>query len=310
MSDIKEKQTKPEIQKKSKDQKKPVVVGGIVLAALVVIGIVILIIWISSWSYVTTDDAAIEGTHVSVSAKMMGRIASLTVDEGSKIEKGQLLVQLDDTDLQAQASQLQASLNYTTLNLELARINLDRTKNDFERIKTVFKSGNSTPEQFDHASKALDAANVQYSVGQAQIETSKAQLGVVETQLTNTKITAPISGIIAKRNYVPGEVVQPGQPIFLINDLKDVWIIANYEETKIRLIRPGQPAEITVDAYPDFKFKGKVSILSAAIVPPPFSIGESTKTTQKVPIKIVFDSIPDSAKLMPGLSVEVTIKVN
>jgi membrane fusion protein (multidrug efflux system) len=308
MSDIKEKTT--EKNGKPENHKKPVLIGGIVLIALVAIGIGILIFWIGSWSYVTTDDAAIEGSHVSVSSKIMGRIASLGADEGSRVEKGQLLLQLDDTDLRAQESQLEASLNYTTLSMDLARINLERTKNDFDRIKTVFKSGNSTPEQYDHASKALDAANVQYSIAQAQIETARAQLGVVETQLTNTKIMAPISGIIAKRNYAPGEVIQPGQAIFLINDLKDVWIIANFEETKIRLIRPDQPADITVDAYPDFKFKGRVAILSAAIVPPPFSIGESTKTTQKVPIKILFDSIPDSAKLMPGLSVEVTIKVN
>jgi membrane fusion protein (multidrug efflux system) len=217
---------------------------------------------------------------------------------------------LDDTDLRAQETQLMAGLDNTKLNLSLAAVNLERTKNDFTRVASVYKSGNSTPEQYDHAAKALDTAKIQYSIAEAQIETAKAQLGVIETQLGNMKITAPIAGIIAKRNYSIGEVVQPGQSIFLINNLEDVWVIANFEETKIRMIRVGTQADINVDAYPNIRFKGKVEQVSAAIVPPPFSIGESTKTTQKIPVKIIFNAVPEGARLMPGMSVEVTIKVN
>jgi membrane fusion protein, multidrug efflux system len=295
---------------KKADHKQPVMIGAIVLIVLAVIGLGILIWWLTTLNYLTTDDSAIEGDHVSVSSKMMGRISKIAADEGAKVENGQLLAQLDDTDLKSQEAQLQASLNYTALNVNLAKVNLDRTKNDFDRQKAVYKSGNSTPEQYDHAAKTLDAANIQYSLALAQIETAKAQLGVVETQLANTKIAAPIKGVIAKRNYSAGEVIQPGQAIFLINDLANVWVVANFEETKVRLIKPDEPVNITVDAYPGLTLKGKVAQVSAAIVPPPFSIGESTKTTQKIPIKILFNDIPESLMLLPGMSVEVTIKVN
>jgi membrane fusion protein (multidrug efflux system) len=229
--------------------------------------------------------------------------------EGAKVKENDVLAKLDDSDLRAQENQLTASLHYTTLSASLAEVNLERAKNDFERVNSVYKAGNSTMEQLDHASKAFDAAKVQYELAKAQIETSKAQLSIVETQIQNTNITAPINGTIAKKIYSKGEIVQPGQAIFLINDLGDVWVVANYEETKIRLIKPDEDVDINVDAYPSIKFKGKVAQVSAAIVPPPFSIGESTKTTQKVPVKIIFAEIPDDVTLLPGMSVEITIKV-
>ena len=104
--------------------------------------------------------------------------------------------------------------------------------------------------------------------------------------------------------------MQPGQTIFTINDLNDVWITANYEETTIRRIRVGQTVDINVDAYPYRSFKGKVIQIGSGIKPPPFEIGESTKTTQKIPVKILLTKIPDSVELLPGMSVETNIRVN
>jgi membrane fusion protein (multidrug efflux system) len=290
------------------DHKRPVLIGGIFLGVIAVAGVIALVVWIASLGTLSTDDAAIDGLHVSVASKIMGRIEETLVDEGITVRLGEILARLDTKDIEAQRAQFEASLENTTLNLELAKINLERTKNDFERVKKVYKSGNSTPEQYDHAEKTLDAANVQYEIARAQIETAKAQLGIVETQLSNTNITAPIAGTIAKRNYSAGEVVQPGQAIFVINDLERAWVIANFEETKIRGVSPGAPVDITIDAYPGRTFKGHVEMVSAAIVPPPFSIGESTKTTQKIPVKILFTPVPHNVTLRPGMSVEVVVK--
>ncbi|HEX3044745.1 MAG TPA: efflux RND transporter periplasmic adaptor subunit, partial [Bacillota bacterium] len=223
---------------------------------------------------------------------------------------GQLLVQLEDSDLRAQEAQANASLNYAKKNLVLAKVNLDRAQDDLVRLKTLLANGNTTQEQYDHAAKAVETANAQYSIAQAQIDTANAQLGVIQTQLQNTRIVSPISGVVAKRNIKAGEVVQPGQAIFTINDPDHFWITANFEETKIRLIHTGQTVAITVDAYPDRKFTGRVDQISAAIVPPPFSIGETTKTTQKIPVKILFDKIPDGVSLLTGMSVEVKIKLH
>jgi membrane fusion protein, multidrug efflux system len=295
---------------KTEERKKPMLVAGIILAILIIAGIGFLGYLFVFSNYIGTDNASIDGDHVSISAKMMGRIKSLSVNEGAKVEAGQLLVQLDDTDLRAQEAQSTAALNSARQNLVLTKVNLDRMREDFERTKTLLDTGNTTQEQYDHAVKSLATANAQYSIAQAQIDTANAQLGVIETQLLNTKIIAPISGVITKRLVMPGEVAQPGQAIFTINDLNHIWVTANFEETKIRLIHPGEPVDITVDAYPHYPFKGRVIQVADAIVPPPFSIGESTKTIQKIPVKILFTRIPASKILLPGMSVEVKIKVN
>jgi membrane fusion protein (multidrug efflux system) len=300
---------KDEPLRKKKGRRAPVIVGAVILLVLLAVGITLGVSWIiDSINYVGTDDAAVDGNHVDVSAKMLGRVKSVMVEEGSEVEAGQLLVLLDDADLRAQETQATSSLNYARENLVLAKVNLDKTRDDYNRTDSLFKGGASTREQQEHAASALETANVQYSIAAAQVDTAKAQLGVIETQLLNTRITAPISGTVAKKPLMPGELVQPGQPILSINDLKHLWVTANFEETKIERIKNGAPVNITVDAYSSHPFTGRVSQIAAAIVPPPFSIGEFTKTTQRVPVKIEFTSIPAGVVLLPGMSVEVKVK--
>jgi membrane fusion protein (multidrug efflux system) len=295
--------------RKKKGRRAPIILGSLILLVLLGVGITFGTFWIiDAITFVSTDDASIDGDHVNVSAKMLGRIQSVTVEEGSEVQAGQLLVVLDDVDLRAQETQAASSLNYARQNLRLAAVNLDKTRDDFQRSSTLFKTGVATKEQYDHAASALDTANAQYSIAQAQVDTANAQLGVIEAQLLNTRITAPISGTIAKKPLMPGELVQPGQTIFSINDLKDIWVTANFEETKISRIKVGAPVRITVDAYSSDLFEGQVLQISAAILPPAFSIGEFTKTTQRVPVKIGFTSLPKDALLLPGMSVEVKVK--
>jgi membrane fusion protein (multidrug efflux system) len=291
-----------------KDRKKPVVLGTIILIVLLVTGLILGIYWaLDTAHYIYTDDAAIDGQHVTVSAKMLARIKALLVAEGAKVQEGQLLVQLDDADLRAQESQAVASLNYMNKNLVLARVNREKAKEDFDRSKNLFDSGATSREQYDHSLKAVDIANAQYSIALAQIETSEAQLRILETQLQNTAITAPISGSVAKQSVQQGDVVQPGQAIFTVNDLENIWITANFKETKIRYIRTNASVKVTVDAYPDRKFSGKVFRIAAGIVAPAFTIGDFTKTTQRIPVKILLENQPGEVILLPGMSVEVKI---
>ncbi len=302
--------SKEQPKKQSKERKRPVLIGAVILIVLSAAGLWFGYAWFINFiNFVSTDDAAIDGNHVTISAKMLGRVKSLQADEGDKVETGQLLVQLDDSDLRSQEAQSASSLNYANQNLILAKVNLEKTQDDYDRTRTLFGSGASTKEQFTHAEKALDTAKAQYSIAQAQIDTAKAQLGVIETQLLNTRITAPISGVIAKKSVMPGDVVQPGQAIFSVNDLNSIWIVANFEETKVRHIKINAPVDINVDAYPNHLFKGHVVRIGAGIVAPAFTIGEFTKTTQRVPIKIELDKISDPYVLLPGMSVEVSVKI-
>lgn len=294
---------------KKEVHKQTVFVSVIILIALSMLGIIIFVFWVVSLRYISTDDASIEGIHASVSSKIMEKIKVLNVDEGDIVKAGQTIAELDDTNIKAQITQSNVALNYARENLELAKINLDKISGDFKRIKKVYNAGVSTEETYDHAKKAFETANVQYSLARVQVDNATAQLGILETQLNNTKITSPISGTIAKKYVTGGEIIQPNIIMFDINDLKHIWVIANFEETKVRFISPGQDVNINIDAYPGYKFKGKVVMIGRAIVPPPFNIGESTKTTQKIPIKIFFNEIHDSMVVLPGMSVEVKIKI-
>lgn len=290
-------------------RKKPIRLGAIIIILLVLAGGIIGIVWLmDSLNYVSTDNASIDGEHTNISARMLGRIKTINTAEGDKVNEGQILVILDDADLKAQEKQVAAALNSARQNLSLSGINLERAERDYKRVKTLYGSNAATKEQFDHAQTALDTANAQHAIAQAQVEAARAQLGVVQTQLLNTQVLSPIPGTVAKVNLHPGDIAQPGLTILTINNLDVVWINANFEETKINRIKPDAAVEITVDAYPGLVLEGRVERISAGIVPPPFSIGEFTKTTQRIPVKIVFIDLPDSLRLLPGMSVEVKVK--
>jgi membrane fusion protein (multidrug efflux system) len=270
--------------------------------------------------YVSTDDAYIDGDPITISSKILGRITLLTAEEGDSVGQGQLLVELDDSDLRAQEAQAKAALEYTRQSVEVSKINLDRAQDDFDRASYQFNNKVVTREQFDHARKALEMAQAQYRVALSQVDASSAQLGVVETQLGNTKITAPLPGVVARKWVVPGDIVQPGQPILTLYDLDRLWITANFEETKLGNIRLGDPVRISVDAHRGREFKGRVVLIGAAaasqfsLIPPNNASGNFTKVTQRIPIRIAIDNThpdPEGERIafLPGMSVEVRIHV-
>ena len=304
-------QKSTEVAAQKKRRRGPRIVGLVVLVVLLAVGVYYGRSWLlDTLNYVSTDDAFVDGNHVTISAKMLGRIKTVMTAEGSAVKPGQLLVTLDDTDLRAQEAQATAALNYAQQNSVLAKINLDKAQDDFQRSRNLFNGGATTREQYEHAQKALDTADAQYTIAEAQVENSRAQLQVIETQLLNTRITAPIAGTVAKQAFMPGDVVQPGQAIFTVNDLVNLWVTANYEETKLGRIAVGAPVQIHVDAHPAIPFVGRVSMIGSGIVSPAFSIGEFTKTTQRVPVKILFESVPQGTVLLPGMSVEVKVKAS
>jgi membrane fusion protein (multidrug efflux system) len=267
--------------------------------------------------YDSTDDAYIDGNRVSISSKMLGRIAELGADEGDTVKAGDTLVVLDDTDLRAQEKQAQAALVSAEENVKLAAVNLSKAEDDYKRAQSQYAGKVIPQDQFDHALKAVEAARAQQAIAVAQVGSAKAQLGVVETNLQNTVITSPMDGVVAKRWLLTGDVAQPGQPIFAVYDVKHVWVTANFEETKMRSLAIGAPVEINVDAYPKRRFTGRVFQLGTntaaqfSLIPPNNASGNFTKITQRVPVKISIDEPADPADrvaLLPGMSVEVKVK--
>jgi membrane fusion protein (multidrug efflux system) len=277
---------------------------------------------------VGTDDAFVDGDPTSIASKVLGRITLLACAEGDSVQPDQVLVQLGDSDIRAQMEQAEAAVGLAQRSVALAQVNVQKAQEDFDRAATQFRGGIVTREEYDHARRALDLAQAQARVAQAQETNAEAQLAVVRTQLQNTTITAPAGGVVARRWVMVGDVVQPGQVIYTIYDLRRLWITANFEETKLRSIHVGSPAEITLSAYSGRSFAGRVSLIGAAaasefsLIPPNNASGNFTKVTQRVPVKIEFadpaaaspppggDGNPTTAeRLLPGMSAEVKIRV-
>lgn len=295
--------------------------GKIVIPVLLVVIVGAIALWrwyLGVKDYVTTDDAYVDGNRVTVSARILGRITMLAADEGTTVREGMVLVRLDDHDLRAQELQGQAALRLAGENANLARVNLARAQDDYARAARQYRDEIIPKEQFDHAQNELEAARTRQAIATAQVATSRAQLQVIETQLLNTVVEAPMNGIVSKRWALPGDVVQPAQPILSVYNLDSVWVTANLEETKIATLQLGDPVTIDVDAYPDAGFQGRLIQLGTntaaqfSLIPPNNAAGNFTKVTQRVPVKISIapaEGLKHPMPLLPGMSVEVSIKV-
>lgn len=172
-----------------------------------------------------------------------------------------------------------------------------------ERIKVQ----QSAVEQAKAAAEAAESA-----VHQAEAELNQAKLN-----FSYTKIYASIAGRITRKSIEVGAFVQVGQPLLAIVD-PDVWIVANFKETQLAKMRPGQPAIVIVDTHPDVKFAGHIDSIQLgsgarfSLMPPENATGNYVKVVQRVPVKIVFDDLQqiEHYHIGPGMSVVPTVRIN
>ena len=283
------------------------------LFIFIVIGAIAWYWYIGQKGFVSTDDAFIDADKATISSKIPGRIIELKSIEGDTIKTGQILAALDILDLKAQEKQFIAATVNAKESITLAKVNLEKAKEDFTRAQTQYKDNIITKEQYDHSAKALDVAQAEYNISLTKPGISQAQQEVVKAQLKNSTIYSPIDGVIARKWILEGDVVQPGQPIFTIFDMKNIWITAQFEETRLAAVTLGANVEISVDAYPNIKFSGKVIQIGSntasqfSLIPPNNASGNFTKVTQRVPVKISIEK-KSNINLLPGMSVEVRVK--
>src|SRR5581483_9349467 len=231
------------------------------------------------------------------------------------------------TNAQAAVTSAQASATAAQSNVATAEVNRQKTAEDLARAKGLVAGGAMTKEQYDAVRAAAEAAETQLKtvsdqalaassqvgVAQAQVKQRLADLDNAKLQLSYATIVTPVAGTVAKRNVEVGEFIQQGQPLMAITQ-NDIWITANFKETQLFDLRPGQRVEFTADAYPDSVFHGTVQSVSPAtgakfsLLPPDNSTGNFVKVTQRVPVKILVDRGNYSkSPLRPGMSVDVTV---
>jgi membrane fusion protein, multidrug efflux system len=231
-----------------------------------------------------------------------------------------------------------AQLEQSQAQLASAQAALTRAKADFERQKALSKPATSQQE-VDAATAALAQAEAQVKLAEAQVtenspvpqrigqtdaqvdqlkgqvEQAQARLDQADLNLSYTVVTAPQDGWITKRNVEKGNYVTPGQQLFAIVS-PEVWVTANFKESQLSDIRPGQSAKIEVDAYPDLKLEGHVDSIQLGsgskftAFPPENATGNFVKIVQRVPVKIVIDRGLDPKLPLPlGISVVPTVTV-
>ena len=241
-----------------------------------------------------------------------------------------------------QLLELQFSVKSARANLNLQEANLKQADLDFKRAQKL-RAKEVVPEE------RLEKAKTNYDVTAAQVEASREHLKQVEAALETqkaliqqtqsalksqnsvvkqreetrkaedlkksyTKIYAPADGYITKKSVENGNQIQPGQPLMAVVPLDDIWVVANYKETQIENVKPGQKAKIKVDTYPDRDFEGTVQSIMAgtgsifSLFPPENATGNYVKVVQRVPIKIVLKEGTDPNHILRvGMSVEPTI---
>jgi membrane fusion protein (multidrug efflux system) len=216
---------------------------------------------------------------------------------------------------------------------EASRTEANRAHNELERYQHL--SAEAVTQQqlinYQAAAKAADAnlaaalqktvwaeanakaAAAQITLAQAQVEQAEAALSAANLQLSYATIKAPIAGNVTNRSVQSGDYIQVGQALLALVP-RDVYVVANYKETQLDLMKPGEDATLTVDAYPGRTFHGKVDSIQRgsgaafSLLPPENATGNYVKVVQRVPVKITF-RVPDDMVLGPGMSVVPRVKV-
>jgi len=267
---------------------------------LALIIVIMIYVWYGS-HYETTDDAFIDGHVIPISARIPGHVLKSYITDNQHLKADQLVIELDPGVYEAQVEQARATL-------EAAAANAFNDIRNFERYKELIEKSDISQQQFDGAeAQALSA--------KAQVEQAKAALLQAELDLSYTKVYVPNAGKVTERNVEPGMYVNAGQPLFSLVR-PDIWVTANFKETQITHMRPGQPVEIRVDTYPGKVFKATVNSIQAgsgarfSLFPPENATGNYVKVVQRVPIKITFNEPWDPKyPIGPGMSVEPKVKV-
>jgi membrane fusion protein, multidrug efflux system len=295
-------------------KRKRVVIPLLVAVALVAVGAYF---WsVNAMRYINTNDAMVETDRITVSSKILGRIAQMRVNDGDTVRPGDTLLILDDADLRVQEQKIAAAVFLQTSNAAVAQEGVVRAQQEADRATLQLTRKIIPKDQYDHTMQALPLAKAQFKVASAQIAAASAEYAVVKAQLANTIVCASDTGVIAKHWVQPGDVVSPGQAVYTIFKLKNRWVTAWFEETKLRFIRVNEAVQVFADAYPDVTYKGSIERVGEStssqfsVMPPNNASGNFTKVTQRVPVKIKLDQLPPNKPvLIPGLSVTVKVRV-
>jgi membrane fusion protein, multidrug efflux system len=304
--------------------------------------------YLTGGRYISTDDAYVQAARTMISTDVSGRVVAIAVHDNERVAAGQLLFRLDDRPfriaveeaqamlaaarLQVQA--LKATYRQKTADEQAAEDNLAYMQREYSRQQRLLSSGVASQAQFDQAQNGADlarqkVASTQHDIANTlaqldgdpnlpveqhpMVERAQAALDKAKLDLSYTVIRTPEAGVVTKVEQLQvGDYVSASTPVFSMMSGR-VWVEANYKETELTHMRPGQKATVVIDTYPDAVFNATVQSLSPgtgltfSLLPPENATGNWVKVVQRLPVRLALDTDDPNLPLHAGLSATVEV---
>lgn len=306
-----------------------------------------LFFWLSSGRYVVTDNAYVKGDRAQIATQLSGLIVEVPVQENQRVSRGQLLFRLDDQSYRHALTRIDAEIETTRAEIrglraqwrtkreeiKAARSQLNFAQAEFDRQSELADKKVSSTQRLEEARMGLEVARQRISAAEEDLTRIEASLAgdpkiraddhprvrqmiaareEALLQLRRTIVDSPLDGIVSKRP-VPGSYATAGIPAMVVVADTDLWVEANFKETELTRVRPGQKAVIHVDTYPDSECSGTVASIAQAtgaefaVLPPQNASGNWVKVVQRIPVRVSVTCRQDDPPLRVGMSTTVEI---
>ncbi|WP_019173601.1 HlyD family secretion protein [Pseudaminobacter salicylatoxidans] len=306
-------------------------------------------VWVTGGRYQETENANLRQAKVSIASQEAGRVTSVNIAENQPVKQGDVLFVVDPEPYRITLAQAEASLAAARLNVEQLRAAYSQalaqervTSNDvtyyqsqYDRAAALVKRGINSESTLDEARRDLTKAQDEHAAavqgvasalaalgGDPDIETDKhpSVLAALATRdsaayaLERTTVRAPADGVVAQASsFKVGQFVGVGTPLFSLVESDDVWVDANFKETQLTNMKPGQEADITLDTYPNHPIKATVEAIGAgtgaefSLLPAQNATGNWVKVTQRIPVRLKIDASNLDVALRTGMSATVSV---
>ncbi|WP_027038639.1 HlyD family secretion protein [Mesorhizobium ciceri] len=306
-------------------------------------------VWVTGGRYQETENANLQQAKVSIASDTAGRIVKVDIFDNQLVKQGDELFAIDPEPYRIALAQADAAVAGARLNVEQLRAaygqSMAQQKSDasqvafaqsqFDRAADLAQKGINAKSSLDEAKNDLDKAKQQLAVAEQGIISAKAALGGnpdIETDkhptvmaalaardkaaydLAQTTVKAPADGIVSQASsFKVGQYVGSGTPLFSLVETGDTWIDANFKETQLTHMKPGQKAEIVVDTYPGRTFEATVKAIGAgtgaefSLLPAQNATGNWVKVTQRIPVRLELIDADAKMALRTGMSATVTV---
>lgn len=306
-------------------------------------------VWVTGGRYQETENANLQQAKVTIAADTAGRIVQVDIFDNQSVKQGDVLFAIDAEPYRIALAQAEAAVAGARLNVEQLRAaysqavaqeksdasQVDYAQSQYDRAADLARKGINAKSSLDEARNDLDKAKQQLAAAEQGILSAKAALGGnpdIETDrhptvmaalathdkaaydLAQTMVRAPADGIVSQAaSFKVGQYVGPGTPLFSLVETGDTWIDANFKETQLTNMKPGQTAEIVVDTYPGRTFEATVKAIGAgtgaefSLLPAQNATGNWVKVTQRIPVRLQLADADAKMALRTGMSATVTV---